>query len=197
MEVSRIARLRWRRRGAWMWPAFVALTVADAVVGHALPPVGDTQTIVGAALLGGALNLLAVLFLSRPGGAVLRRRRRELPSFIARDYAGTTALVAVTLVMLTAGLLNRSAVSADQHAMRDAIIRAQAWIGDRAPAAFRRNLGSVSTYAIEPGSVYRTCVLSPDRRRNYCVVVKTKLPFSQSVSFAGYESNDVFSEGAW
>ena len=79
--------------------------------------------------------------------------------------------------------------------MQDAITRAQAWIGDRAPAEFRRNLEFVSTVAIEPGRVYRTCVPSVDGRRTYCVIVNTNLPFAQSVSFAGYESNAVFAQG--
>jgi hypothetical protein len=82
-----------------------------------------------------------------------------------------------------------------QRAMRDAIARAQAWIGDRAPAEFRRNVEFVSTLAIEQGSIYRTCVPSDDRTRTYCVIVKTHLPFARSVSFDGYESNAVFSAG--
>ena len=57
--------------------------------------------------------------------------------------------------------------------MQDAIKRAQAYIGDRAPAEFRRNLAYVDTFAIQPGSIYRTCVPSDYRRRTYCVIVKT------------------------
>ena len=33
-------RVRWRLRGAWMWPTFVALTLLDGLVLHLLPPVG-------------------------------------------------------------------------------------------------------------------------------------------------------------
>ena len=192
-----IARLRWRRRGAWMWPAFTALTIADGVIGHLLPPAGDSQTVYGAMLLAGAFNLLAVLFLSRPLGALLRRRRKDLPPLIARNYGGTAALGCVTAVIVAIGLAHRSSVDANRAAMDDAIVRAQAYIGDRAPAEFRRNLSDESTYVIEPGSVYRTCVRSADRARTYCVIVRTKLPFGRSVSFAGYESNSVFAQGAW
>jgi hypothetical protein len=180
-----------------MWPAFVALTVADGVIGHLLPPAGDSQTVFGAVLIGGALNLLAVLFLSRPLGAVLRRRRPDLPAIVARDYAGTTGLAAVTAVILAVGLAHRSTVVANDRALADAIARAQAYIGDRAPAEFRRNLAAVSAYPIQPGSVYRVCVRSSDRTRTYCVVVKRALPFGRSVSFAGYEPNDVLTQGAW
>jgi hypothetical protein len=79
--------------------------------------------------------------------------------------------------------------------MTDAIARAQAFIGDRAPAEFRRNVQWVSTYAIEPGSLYRTCVPNAERSRTYCVVVNTRLPFERSVKFAGYESNADLSAG--
>jgi hypothetical protein len=180
-----------------MWPAFIALTIADGVVGHLLPPAGDRESVYGAMLLAGAFNLLAVLLLSRPLGAVLRRYRRDLPPLIARDYAGTAALMAVTGALLAIGIGHRSAVLANRQATADAIARAQAFIGDRAPAEFRRNLSSVSTYAIEPGNVYRVCVLSHDRARTYCVVVRRALPFSRSVRFAGYEPNSVLAQGAW
>src|SRR5947209_3722677 len=40
-------RLRWRRRGAWLWPAFVAATVVDAVIGHVLPAGGDAESLAG------------------------------------------------------------------------------------------------------------------------------------------------------
>jgi hypothetical protein len=102
----------------------------------------------------------------------------------------------VTLALLAAGIVHRPSVVAHRRTLQDAVARAQAWIGDRAPAEFRRNVELVSTYTIEPGSAYRSCVPSDDHRRTYCVIVKTELPFARSVSFAGYESNAVFASGA-
>jgi hypothetical protein len=195
MDGAWLARIRWRRRGAWLWPAFAAMTIVDAIVGHVLPPTGETQTMVAAALLGFVLNLLAVLFLSRPLGALLRRARGDLPRVVARDHAGTWAVVCVGLALLAAGIAHRPSVLHDRRVMQDAVARAQAWIGFRAPAEFRRNVRLTSTYAIEPGSVYRTCVPSADRSRTYCVIVKTYLPFARSVSFAGYEPNSIFAQG--
>jgi len=195
MDGAWFARMRWRRRGAWMWPAFAIAIVVDAVIGNVLPPAGETQTLLAAALGAWFLNLLAVLLMSRPLGAVLRRFRPDMPKVVARDYGGAVAIVAVGAALLTVGLLHRPSVLAHQRAMADAITRAQAWIGDRAPARFRRNLEYVSTVAIEPGSIYRTCVPSVDGRSTYCVIVKTHLPFAQSVSFDGYTPNAVFSQG--
>lgn len=195
MEAAWLARMRWRRRGAWLWPAFAVATVFDAIIGHLLPPSGETQTLVGAALAGWFLNLFALLLLGWPLAAVLRRRRRDLPKVVASDYAGTTAVLAVAVALLIVGLLHHSSVVAHRQAMHDAITRAQAYIGDRAPAPFRRNLAHVSTVVIEPGSIYRTCVPSDRDSRTYCVIVKTHLPLAQSVIFDGYESNAVFSQG--
>jgi hypothetical protein len=190
-----LARLRWRRRGAWLWPAFAALTIVDGVVGHALPPTGDTQAFLGALLVACVLNLIAVLILSRPLGGLLRRYRKDLPKVVARDYGGRAAILLVAVAILAAGLLHRPTILQHRRAMQDAISRAQAWIGDRAPAEFRRNLEYVSTFTIEPGRIYRTCVPSDRRARTYCVIVNTQLPLATSVKFAGYEPNSVFSEG--
>lgn len=38
---DRLTRLRWRVRGAWQWPAFVLLTLADAALLHWLPLAGE------------------------------------------------------------------------------------------------------------------------------------------------------------
>jgi hypothetical protein len=195
MDGAWLRRVRWRRRGAWLWPAFAALTIADAVVGHLLPPAGDGQTVVSAGLVALVLNLIAVILLSRPLGAVIRRRRADLPGIVARDYAGTTVIMVVAATLLTVGIVHRSTLQAQRRTMDDAIKRAQAFIGDHAPPEFRRNLQYVDTFVIQQGSIYRTCVPSDHRQRTYCVIVKTKLPFPHSVSFSGYEPNEVMSRG--
>jgi hypothetical protein len=195
MDDGWLVRLRWRRRGAWLWPAFAALTAVDAVVGNELPASGDSESLPAAAIAALVLNLLAVLLLSRPLGALLRRARKDLPSVVARNYAGTSVVAAVAASLLVVGLAHHNAIVANQHAMRDAIARAQAWIGDRAPATFRRNVELLNTFAIQPGSVYRSCVPSSDGRRTYCVIVNTQMPFPRGVRFDGYEPNAVFSHG--
>jgi hypothetical protein len=189
-----LTRIRWRRRGAWLWPLFIALTIADAVIGHALPPQGETQSLVAAALLACVLNLIAVVLCTRPAGAALRRFRPDLPRVVARDYAGRGLIVAVAVALAMAGLLHHPTIIAHQRVMRDAIGRAQAWIGDRAPAEFRRNVQFVNAFMIDTG-IYRICVPSAVGTGSYCVIVKESLPFQRSVSFAGTESNAVFAAG--
>jgi hypothetical protein len=195
MEAAWLHRMRWRRRGAWLWPTFIAATVVDGVIGHALPPAGDTETVPAAVLAGLVLNLIAVVLLSRPLGALLRRLRPDLPVLVARNYAGTGAVLLVTAVVLCAGLSHRPTLIAQQRVFNDALARAEAFIGVHAPAEFRRNLMHMDTFTIEPGSIYRSCVTSPDGARTYCVIVKDHLPLARSVSFDGYEPNSVFAEG--
>ncbi len=190
-----LVRLRWRRAGAWLWPMFVVLTFADAAIGHALPPAGSTESLAAAALLGLVLNLLGVLLLSRPIAWGLRRTRTDLPTFIARDYGGTIVVLLISAMLLTAGMVHRPAIRSSQRAMQDAVARAQAWIGDRAPAPFRRHLQFVSVLAIQGGTIYRACVPNAANTKSYCVIVDRTKPFAQSVRFSGYEPNATLASG--
>lgn len=191
-----LVRLRWRRAGAWLWPTFVVLTIADAVVGQDLPPAGSTESLFAAGLLGLFLNLLAVLLLSRPLGWAIRHVRPDMPSVVARDYGGTIAVLAVTATLVFAGIVHRPAIRASERDMQDAIARAQAWIGDRAPDEFRRNLQVVSLFAIQPGTIYRACVANVEQTKSYCVIVDRSKPLDQSVSFSGDEPNATLASGA-
>jgi hypothetical protein len=192
---TRLVRLRWRRAGAWLWPSFVAFTLADAVIGHALPPAGSTESLTAAALLALVLNLLGVLFLSRPLGWALRRVRPDLPNVVARDYGGTLVVLVLAATLATIGLAHRSAIRDSERDMQDAIVRAQAFIGDRAPDAFRRNLQYVNLLAIQADTIYRACVPNVENTKNYCVIVDRSKPFGQSVRFSGSEPNATLASG--
>jgi hypothetical protein len=195
MEGAWFARVRWRRRGAWLWPTFAALTLVDGVIGHELPPTGDKQTFVAAALLGCGLNLVGVILLRWPLGSLIRRVRGDLPWEVAKDYAGTTVVMLVSVILLAWGLANRSSIIENHNALRDAVVRAEAWIGDRAPTEFRRHVTLIRTLTIEAGRVYRSCVPSTNGRRAFCVIVRPRLPPASSVRFDGYEPNSVFAQG--
>jgi hypothetical protein len=86
-------------------------------------------------------------------------------------------------------------MQASQRDMQDAVARAQAWIGDRAPAEFRRNLHVVSLFAIQAGTIYRACVPNVQHTKSYCVIVDRSEPLDRSVRFSGYESNDTLASG--
>src|SRR4051794_33586690 len=100
---SGLRRLRWRLRGAWLWPAFVVVTLLEIPLLHWLPLAGERTSAIGALLLAGTLNLIAVALLGGLGGIALRRRRRDLPKVVADDYAGTAALALVAAVFVVVG----------------------------------------------------------------------------------------------
>ena len=78
-----------------MWPAFAGLTVFDALVLVARPVTGERTELVGGLLLAAFLNLIVAAVLAPLAGALLRRRRPDLPAVVAGDYAGTTLMIAV------------------------------------------------------------------------------------------------------
>jgi hypothetical protein len=188
-------RQLWRRRGAWLWPVFVAATTADAVLGHLLPLSGSSTSVAGAALTAMVLNLIGVVLLSRPVGMLVRRARPDMPPVVARDYGGTIVVAALVTLLLALGLAHHAAVVRESQAMADAVTRAEAYIGDHAPAEFRAHMHSMSAFAIQPGEIYRACAPGPGDGRTYCVIVDERVPFPGGVRFGGYEPNSLFALG--
>lgn len=171
VETLRWRRLRWRLRGAWQWPAFVALTAFDALLLARLPFAGSGADAVGALLLAGFFNLFAVALVAPVLGAVLRRRRRDLPVLIARDYAGAWLLVAITAALLAGGLSHRGAVAAeraDEHAVYVAV---REYVLASAPR-FADGLEAVDALRLKPEH-YRACVPAPDGALPLCLFVNT------------------------
>jgi hypothetical protein len=159
-------------RGAWLWPAFFALTVLDGVLIALLPPYdGAPQGVIGGMLLAGFANLALVAVVAPLAGRVLRRRRPDLPRMIANDYAGVALVLALGAVVLAAGVAHRPAVAAendDRAAVQEAVER---YVLARAPR-FHAGLGQVDALRLEPDS-YRACVPGPDPRRWLCFIVDT------------------------
>ena len=195
MDLSWLVRARWRLRGAWMWPMFVVLGVVDGLIGHALPVAGHHESVVGGIVVALVLNLIGVAVAARPRGALLRRRRRDLPNDVARNYAGTLCLGAVTAGFLVLGVLNHGSVRRDAATLRDADVRAATWIGDHAPRQFRIDAAQLDTIVIQQGRVYRACVSNPPRTQRFCVIVDESKPLARSVVPAGSESNQTLDRG--
>jgi hypothetical protein len=172
MERLWISRLRWRMRGAWMWPTFAALTVLDALLVHARPISGEGTGLIPALLLACFLNLVAVAVGAPVAGALLRRRRRDLPLVVAHDYAGTALLVAVTAGLAAGGAAHRPAVLEQRRDLRAQQAAAQAYLLRSAPAVYRAHLRRADTRRIDR-DLYRTCVPGGDPRRALCVFVDT------------------------
>jgi hypothetical protein len=143
-------------RGAWQWPAFAVLTVVDALLISRLPFRGNGANAWGAMLLAGFFNLLVVAVAAPLVGLLVRRRRRDLPGVVARDYAGTALLVAVTCALLAGGLAHRSAVTAERSDRAAAMIGVHDYVLAQAPR-FAAGLGHPDIVELY-GDHYRVCV---------------------------------------
>jgi hypothetical protein len=164
------SRLRWRMLGAWQWPAFAVLMVVDAVLIMRLPFHGDGPDLLGAFLLAGFFNLLAVGVFAPLLGVLVRRRRRDLPFVVARDYAGTGLLVAVTAALLAGGLVHRSALAAEHADLAAVRLGLHDYVVSQAPR-YERGLAAPDVVRLETDH-YRACVYGPDPRP-LCLFVNT------------------------
>jgi hypothetical protein len=173
MEQVWWSRLRWRLRGAWMWPTFVALTGFDALLLAALPIAGDSgPDFVPGLLLAGFFNLVAVAVVAPAVGVAVRRRRPDMPRGVARDYAGAALVVAVTVVLLAVGLLHRPAVDDAKRNRAAELAAAQRYVLTQAPAAYRAHLGLADSVRMDT-DLYRTCVPGAQPNRALCLFVDT------------------------
>ena len=166
------ARLRWRLRGAWLWPAFTIGTLVDGILLSALPPYdGVPPGLVGCLLLAGFANLFLIAVAAPLAGRRLRRRRPDLPRPIAGDYAGAALIAVLTLVILVAGVLHRPAVAAHRDDDRAMLAAVAGYVATAEPGWAHGLLG-LEVRGLAP-DVYRACIPGRDPRRWLCLIVDT------------------------
>jgi hypothetical protein len=176
MEVEPLwrSRLRWRWRGALLWPAFVVLTIADAILLGVLPIAGDEGTpFVGGLLLAMTFNLILVAVVAPLLALWLRRRRPDLPKVVAQDMTGTALVVFATLVFLAGGLVHAPVRAEAERDFAAQYVAARDYAHTRAPAQFRDGIGAMTTLKMED-ELYRTCVPGDDPKRWFCMYVSTQ-----------------------
>jgi hypothetical protein len=164
-------RLRWRLRGAWQWPAFAALTVVDAALAAWLPWTGEGADAIGAFLFAAFVNLIAIAVLAPFRGMALRRRRRDLPFMIARDYAATGLLVFIGLALLAGGVLHRSALNAERADERAVLVAVHTYLSTENPRLVPA-LETLDSRKLEDDN-YRACIFPPHERLPLCFFVNT------------------------
>jgi len=172
------ARLRWRLRGATMWPAFVVVTLLDGVLLHLLPPIGTGIPVIGGILLATFGNLVligaAAPFIARrigarrPGPPASPQAVRE----VLVDRVGTALLVAALLGIVAAGLGNREVVVSETNATDENARAVRDYVLARGDSELKRNLETANTIRLADG-YFRTCVARDDRRRYFCLYVDT------------------------
>jgi hypothetical protein len=166
-------RLRWRLRGAMLWPAFAAAVVIEAVLLDRLPVSGDDGPgLFAAVLLAGFANLIVVAVAAPLAGRWLRRRRPGMPPVIATDRAGAVLVAAGGVLVVALGLMHHSSVQ-DAHA--DLVAQAASarrFFISQTPREFQANIDHLDT--VKHGDdLYRTCVAGSDPHRAFCVFVNT------------------------
>jgi hypothetical protein len=166
-------RLRWRLRGAMLWPAFAAAVVIEAVLLDRLPVSGDDGPgLFAAVLLAGFANLIVVAVAAPLAGRWLRRRRPGMPPVIATDRAGAVLVAAGGVLVVALGLLHHSSVQAAHADLGAQAASARRFFISQAPREFQANVDHLDT--VKHGDdLYRTCVAGPDPHRAFCVFVNT------------------------
>jgi len=187
-----LVRLRWRLRGAWLWPGFVVLTLLEMLLLHWLPLAGQGTGFIPALLLAGSLNLIAVALLGGLGGRLLRRVRPDMPKVVADDYSGTTVLALVAATFVTVGLVHRPEVVDRRERFTRQSLAVQNWVRAHGDDFAIAHLNGADTLTIEE-DLWRTCVPGPDPRRWLCLIVDTSTTPPDVKRDPNRESNTVWS----
>jgi hypothetical protein len=167
--------MRWRLRGAWMWPSFVALTLLDGLLLHHLSPVREGINLIPAILLATFGNLVLIgavgPWLAR---RMWSRRTAAEPDAppkaqleVLSDRVGTGLLVAGVFGILAAGLANRPTIVAETDQRERAARELFDFVTGHGDAELRRNLEASDTIRLAEG-YYRSCIPDDDRERWTC-----------------------------
>lgn len=192
MDRDAIRRARWRRRGAWMWPAYMVVLVAEVLVLALLPPWGtEGVDLVPALLVGGFLNLFVVAVLAPLGGRLLRLRRRGLPRAVATDQAGVALLVALLVGLVVGGIAHRPSVVDEARDFRAQSLAVRDYVLSAAPGEYHPGLAAADSLRLTDES-YRTCVPGRDPKRWLCLYVDTDVSPPRVRVDSSREPNTVF-----
>jgi hypothetical protein len=165
------SRLRWRLRGAWMWPAFIALTLADGLILHLLPPVRTGVDVIPGILLATFGNLVLIGALAPWLARRLSARRSPPPSEaereVLKDRVGTALLAAGLAGVVASGLATRPVVVLETEQRERAANALLDYVERNGSDELRRNLEPSNTIRLADG-FFRTCIPSDDRRRYTC-----------------------------
>ncbi len=175
--------MRWRLRGAILWPVFVATTLLDGLILDLLPPVATTGlnylegvliATFGNLFLVGALapflaRRLAVRAHAEPATGPATGVELEL----LRERVGAALLVAGVAAALASGLANRPLIVSETEASERNAREVQAFVNHSGDEELRRNLETANTIRLGEG-YFRTCIARDDRERFVCLLVDTR-----------------------
>jgi hypothetical protein len=174
-------RMRWRLRGAWMWPSFLVLTLLDGFLLHKLPPVREGVDLIPGILLATFGNLILI------GGVapwLARRTWKRRPAAepgappkaqleVLTDRIGTGLLVASVFGILAAGLAARPTIVVETDQRERAAEELRSYVEGHGDEELRRNLEASDTRRYADG-YYRTCIPHDDRERWTCFIIDAR-----------------------
>jgi len=168
-------RMRWRLRGAWMWPSFVAITLLDGVLLHALPPVRDGIDLIPGILIATFANLVLIgavgpwlarrIWKRRPVAEPAAPPKAQLE--VLSDRIGTGLLVAGVFGVLAAGLAARPVVVAETDERQRAAEELLNFVNAHGDDELRRNLEASDTAKLGDG-YFRSCIPDDEREGWTC-----------------------------
>jgi hypothetical protein len=180
-EVFWTRRLRWRLRGALMWPAFAIFTIGDGLLLHFLPPNRTGVRLIPAIIIASFANLFLIgvvsNWIARRLVARERRvhkyeRRDPLPPEVILDRTATILLSLGAIGLLVAGLGNRPVIVSETNATHEAAVRARDFVLAHGTPQAKANLEDANTRRLADG-YFRVCVNLNDRARAFCMFVDT------------------------
>ena len=164
-----------------MWPTFAALTVADAVLLHELPPWRTGVDPFPALLMATFGNLIIVGALAPWLLWIARRRARErgdgdTPREVSLDRLATGLLCVGAVAIVAVGLAARPATIVETEARETNAREVRRFVEAQAPPDVRANLeaGAANTTRLQEDGYFRNCVPYEDRVRQFCFFVDTK-----------------------
>lgn len=181
-EVFWTRRLRWRLRGALMWPAFAFFTIADGLLLHYLPPNTTGVRLIPGFIIASFANLFLIGVVAnwitrrlvvRERRVHAQERRDPLPREVILDRTATILLSLASLGLLAAGLGNRPVIVSDTNATHEAAVRARNFVEAHGTPQAKENLDDANTYRFSDGT-FRVCVNLNDRSKAYCMFINTK-----------------------
>lgn len=172
-------RLAWRMRGAWAWPAFGALTLADGLIIHLLPPTRTGVGLIPGVIIASFGNLILVGAIAPWIARRLEARRPAngqanggVPYEVVLDRVATAVLVLGAVGLVAAGLATQPLVVSETEATEKnaRVIREHVLASGHEELV--RNLETANTIRLDEG-FFRTCLAADDRRRAHCFFVDT------------------------
>ena len=175
------ARIRWRLRGAWMWPTFITITLLDGVILHELPPIQEGYPLIAGILIATFANLVLIgavapwlarrIWNRRPAAPTGAPPRAQLE--VLTDRIGTGLLLASLVGLVAAGLAAKPVVVAETEEKERAAEELYRYVMGHGSEELRRNV-EASDMVRQGDDYFRACIPNDDRDDRTCYLLDVR-----------------------